>query len=121
MEEITILKINGTKIPAPKKCQVVIADQDINSDTDANAKLHRNRVAVKRTISNEWGPLEWDEISKILTSIKDVFFSVTYPDPQTGKFETKTMYVGNRTAPVLVLKGDGTFIWEGLSADFVEQ
>lgn len=116
-----ILKINGVAIPAPEKCQVDISDQDLNSDTDANAELHRNRVAVKRKISNEWGPLTWPEVSKILTAIKDVFFDVTYPDPQTGNFETKRMYVGDRTAPVLVIENDDSITWEGLTADFVEK
>ena len=58
-----ILKINGVAITAPEKCQVGISDQDLNSDTDSNAELHRNRVAIKRKISNEWGPLTWPEIS----------------------------------------------------------
>lgn len=116
-----ILKINGVAIPAPKKLQVLISDQDLNSDTDSNAELHRNRVAVKRKISNEWGPLSWTEISTILTSLTDVFFNVTYPDPQTGQFETKRMYVSDRTAPVLVVGEDDSITWEGLTADFVEK
>lgn len=115
-----ILRINGADIPAPIKLQVLVSDQDLNSDTDANAELHRNRVAVKRKIACEWGPLTWTEISTILTSIRDVFFYVTYPDPQTGKFETKRMYVSDRTAPILVVT-DGNITWEGLTADFVEK
>lgn len=118
---MSILQINGADIPAPKICKVGISDQDLNSDTDSNGNLHRNRVTIKRKISNEWGPLTWPEISKILTSIKDVFFNVTYPDPQTGKFETKKMYVGDRTVPIAVLQEDGSIIWEGLTADFVEK
>lgn len=118
---MSILQINGADIPAPKTCKVLISDQDLNSDSDANAELHRNRVAVKRKISNEWGPLTWPEISRVLTSIKDVFFNVTYPDPQTGKYETKKMYVGDRTAPIAVLQDDGSIMWEGLTADFVEK
>lgn len=118
---MTILKINGVEITAPQTCKIGIADQDLNSDTDANAELHRNRVAVKRKIVNEWGPLTWTEISKILTSIKDVFFDVTYPDPETGKYETKRMYVGDRTAPIVLIQEDGSIIWEGLTADFVEK
>lgn len=118
---MSILEVNGAEIPAPKKCQVGIADQDYNSDTDSNGNLHRNRVAVKRKISNEWGPLTWKEISKILTSIKDEFFNLKYPDPQTGKYETKKMYVGDRTAPIAVEQDDGSIIWEGLTADFVEK
>lgn len=118
---MTILKINGVEITAPQTCKIGIADQDLNSDTDANAELHRNRVAVKRKIVNEWGPLTWPEISKILTSIKDVFFDVTYPDPETGKYETKRMYVGDRTAPIVLIQEDGSIMWEGLTADFIEK
>lgn len=118
---MALLEINGAVIPAPSKCSIGIADQDIDSDTDANAELHRNRVAVKRQIQNEWGPLSWSEISTILTSIQDVFFNVKYPDPQTGKFETKRMYVGNRTSPVAVLNDDGSITWQGLTADFIEK
>lgn len=118
---MAILEINGVEIPAPETCKITISDQDYNSDTDSNGDLHRNRVAIKRKISNEWGPLTWAEISKILTSIKDVFFNVTYPDPQTGKYETKRMYVGDRSAPIAVLQDDGSIMWEGLTADFVEK
>lgn len=116
-----ILQINGADIPAPKKCQIGISDQDLNSDADSNAEMHRNRVAVKRKIVNEWGPLTWSEISLILTSIKDVFFDVRYPDPQTGQFEIKRFYVGDRTTPVALMNNDGSITWEGLSADFVEK
>lgn len=118
---MSILQVNGAEITAPKTCKIGISDQDYNSDTDSNGNLHRNRVAIKRKISNEWGPLTWTEISRILTSIKDVFFNVTYPDPQTGKYETKRMYVGDRTAPIAVLQDDGSIMWEGLTADFVEK
>lgn len=118
---MSILQINGADIPAPKTCKIGISDQDLNSDTDTNGDLHRNRIAIKRKISNEWGPLTWSEISDILTSIKDAFFNVTYPDPQTGKYETKRMYVGDRTSPIAVLQDNGSIMWEGLTADFVEK
>lgn len=117
---MNILEINDTVIPSPTRIQVIISDQDLNSDTDANMELHRNRVAVKRKISCEWKSLTWDEIKTILTAIKDVFFNIRYPDPETGNFETKVFYVSDRTAPVLVTKGD-SIIWEGLACDFVEK
>lgn len=118
---MAILKINGADIPAPKTCKIGISDQDYNSDTDSNGTLHRNRVAIKRKISNEWGPLTWTEISKILTSVKGVFFNVTYPDPETEKYETKRMYVSDRTSPIAIEQEDGSIMWEGLTADFVEK
>lgn len=118
---MSILQINGADMPAPSSLQVTVADQDLNSDTDANGNLHRNRITVKRKLSCEWGPLSWTDTSKLLTSIKDVFFNVKYPDPETGKFETKRMYVGDRTAPVLIENNDGSIEWGNLSADFVEK
>lgn len=118
---MSILQVNGADIPAPSSLQVTVSDQDLNSDTDANGNLHRNRITVKRKVSCQWGPLSWADTSKLLTAIKDVFFDVTYPDPQTGQFETKQMYVGDRTIPVLILNNDGSIEWGNLSADFVEK
>lgn len=117
---MSIIQINGADIPAPLPFTVTISDQDLNSDTDANAELHRNRVAVKRKIDLEWGALTWSEISKLLKAIKDVFFEVTYPDPETGEYETKTMYVGDRSAPTCVVE-DGEIYWLGLKANLVEK
>jgi len=117
---MSIIRINGAEIPAPLPFSVGISDQDLNSDTDANAELHRNRVAVKRKLDLEWGPLSWPDISKILKSIKDVFFDVTYPDPETGNFETIRAYVGDRTAPICIVEGD-QITWAGLKANIVEK
>lgn len=50
-----------------------------------------------------------------------MFFSVRYPDPQTGKFETKQMYVGDRTAPICCEQEDGSLMWESLKMDIVER
>ena len=118
---MSILQINGADMPAPSSLQVTVSDQDLNSDTDANGNLHRNRITIKRKVSCEWGPLNWADTSKLLIAIKDVFFDVTYPDPQTGKFETKRMYVGDRTVPCLILNDDESIAWGNLSADFVEK
>ena len=118
---MSIIKINGADIAAPKPFKVVISDVDIDSDNDSNGDLHRNRVNTKRKIPLEWGPLTWKEISQILTSVKDVFFNCTYPDPETGKYETKRMYVGDRTAPLCMMQDDGSLMWEGLTMDFVEK
>lgn len=116
-----VIQINGVGMPAPLPFTVTISDQDLNSDTDANAELHRNRVAVKRKIELEWGPLDWDEISKILKAVKNVFFDVTYPDPETGDFETKRMYVGDRTAPIFYIDEVGNITWQNLKLNLVEK
>lgn len=117
---MNILTIKEIAVTAPAKLSVGISDQDVNSDTDANATLHRNRVAIKRKLSCEWGDLSWNEISTILNASSDVFFPIKYPDPKTGNFETKTFYVGDRTSPVALIKNN-TVEWQGLSCDFIEQ
>ena len=117
---MSILQINGADIPAPKTCKIGIADQDFNSDTDANAELHRNRVAVKRKISYSAPPLQPNEISSLLQAITDQFFTLEYPDPQTGTRKSITVYCGDRTAPVYSCI-NGKYLWEGLTVDFIER
>lgn len=45
---MSILQVNGADIPAPQTLQVTVSDQDLNSDTDANGNLHRNRITIKK-------------------------------------------------------------------------
>lgn len=117
------LKINGVDIAAhPKEFSVTPLDLDDAESTTrtADGTLTRSRIAVKRQIDMSWGVLSWTEISAILTAMRDEFFELTYPDPMTGQFETKTFYVGNRPAPFAV--GDGNDIrWSGLKVTLTEQ
>ena len=45
------LKINGTKVKAPKEMTVLIQDIDAKATRDATGLLHRDRVATKRKIT----------------------------------------------------------------------
>lgn len=116
---LNLIKINNVLIKSPKALSVVINDLDGESERNAAGNLIRDRIAVKRSVAIEWGPLTDAEISTILTAVGDVFFSVTYPDPQLGT-TTKTFYVGNRTTPVYSKCGTG-FLWENLSCTFIER
>lgn len=115
-----MLKINGVAIATPKSFKVDIMDLDGESNRNAKGELIRNRVAVKRKLECEWPPLSMSEISTILKAVKDVYFSVTYPDPMEGTIVTKTFYVGDRLAPMLRYD-DGKPLWEGLSMNFIER
>lgn len=117
---MAILTIAGVEVKDPSVFQVEITDIDKESERNANGTMQRTRVAVKRKLTVEWGPLSNSEISKILNSVSDVFFTVKYPDPVTGGVTTKTFYTGDRTAPVLrVIKGATR--WEGLKTNLVEK
>ncbi|MNB97781.1 hypothetical protein D3C75_450130 [compost metagenome] len=117
------LKINGTEIAVyPSAFSPTILDLDDGDSTvrTADGTLNRDRVAVKRQIDLSWGVLTWNEISALLRSMDGVFFDFYYPDPMTGKYETKSMYVGNRPAPVAVSK-DGQILWSGLKVTLTEK
>lgn len=115
-----MLQINGVSIATPKSFTVGVMDLDGESTRNAKGELIRDRVAVKRKIECEWPALRMGEISALLQAVKDVYFTVTYPDPMVGGNTTKTMYVGDRTAPMYKMT-NGVALWEGLSMNFIEK
>lgn len=114
-----MININGVAIASPSAFEVSITDLDGETNRNANGDLIRDRIAVKRKINLEWPPLKQSDIQTLLTSVSSVFFTVSYPDPQQGII-TKTMYVGDRTAPALMYKNNEVY-WSGLKMNFIEK
>lgn len=118
-----ILKINNVEISAyPKEFSVTPMDLDNGESSvrTADGTLTRDRIAVKRQIDMSWGVLSWSEMSGILQAMSGVFFDFYYPDPMTGTYVTKTMYVGNRPAPAALSK-DGDILWKDLKVILTER
>lgn len=119
---MALLVINGVVQRTPSEFKVSISDIDGETTRNANGDLIRYRLATKRKIELKFPPLTQSEISKLLTAVKDQFFSVTYPDPILG-ITTKTFYVGDRNSP-MYRYGDGSngqLLWEGLNMNFIEK
>lgn len=114
-----MISINGVVISTPKVFEATISDLDGESNRNANGELIRDRIAVKRKLNLEWGPLTQSEIQTLLSAVSSVFFTVTFPDPQFGLI-TKTMYVGDRTAPAYSFI-NGEVKWQGLKMNFIEK
>lgn len=114
-----MLKINGVVIATPKSFEVSISDLDGESNRNANGQMIRDRIAVKRKINLDWAPLSQSEMSTLLNAVSSVFFTVEFPDPQIG-MTTKTMYVGDRTAPAYQYI-NGEVKWSGLKMNFIEK
>lgn len=114
-----MLSINGVAIATPKSFQVDIQDLDGESNRNAQGDMIRDRIATKRKLECEWGPLTQNEIQILLSAVSSVFFTVTFPDPQLGMV-TKTMYVGDRTAPAYQYI-NGEVKWQGLKMNFIEK
>ena len=115
-----MFKINDTEMPNPKSMEVAIMDIDNETNRDANGNMHRDRIGVKRKITMEWPPLETSKIQILLNAVSSVFFNVTFLDPMSGGYITKTMYVGDRTDPVYSLNNN-LITWNGLKMNFIER
>lgn len=116
-----MLKVNGVEITAPKTYQSSINDIDGETNGNANGELIRDRIATKRKLEMEWGPLTQDEISTLLNSVKDEFFECEFIDPLDGII-TKTMYVGDRSAPAYFFDSEsGEMKWKSLKMNFIEK
>lgn len=115
-----MFKINDTTVVIPSAMTVGIMDIDGESNRTADGTMIRDRIATKRKLQCSWNALTTTEMSTLLQSMNDEFFSVQYLDPYTGTEQTKTFYVGDRSAPVYRLVS-GKELWSGLKADFVEK
>lgn len=65
-----------------------------------DARMHKNRVAMKRTLSLSWSNLSKQEIHEILVAFKPEYVFVKYWDPLEGEDITKEFYTGNMKASV---------------------
>lgn len=122
---LKVTKADGTSVwlPDPKRGGLSISIQDLDASTtgrNQKGELFRDRVAVKRKISYSAPPLSRIEMSSLLQAITDQFFTLEYPDPQTGSTKSITVYCGDRTAPMYSCI-NGVYKWEGLTVDFIER
>ena len=119
---MALLKINTTVLPAPTILQPSIQDLDSEDGSGRNqyGTMFRDRIAIKRKVHCEWGPLTKNEMKTLLSAMSGVSFSLTYPDPQEGALKTITAYVGDRSTSMLVPLSENNWMWAGLVADFIE-
>ena len=113
-------RVNGVAMPTPKSFTVNMADLDGESNRNADGELIRDRITTKRKLEIEYQPLDPYEISLILKAISPVFVDVEFPDPQEGRFMTKTMYAGDKSAPMYSII-DGKPKWSGLKFNLIEK
>lgn len=117
-----MLKINGVAMPSPVACNPDISDIDGETNRDANAFLHRDRVATKRKLNCEWGVLSASEASKLLSAVAPEFVEVTYFDPQLGTQTTKTMYAGDKNIETLMTDKNGNVtFYKSIKFNLVER
>ena len=120
MAEVMI-KIDGVSMPCPSTYEWGLQDVSAGeSGRTDDALMHKNRVAQKRKLKIEWVGKNWQETAAIMQAVQPEYFSVRYPDMLTGTYQTRTFYVGDRSAPVKFWWTDRKMI-EKISFDLIER
>lgn len=113
--------INGSAVTQPS--DVTYNRYDLDSEESfrgLDGTMQRDRVATKIKLECSWNGLTASQMSQLLRSMEAVFFPITYFDPYSGGYTTKTFYVGDRSAPVYSV-ANGKVIFKSFSANFIEK
>lgn len=117
-----LLTIGGVEVPNPAKLEV--GSQNINNEDAGRTQsglMEMEIIATKIKLNCSWNALSWPDVSKLLQAVeKSKYLSIRYPDPKTGKYETKTFYVGDRNSPAVYMV-DGQETWSGVAMNFIER
>lgn len=118
------IKINN--VPVRCNAGMDINLQDISSSSSGrnlSAKMEKDIVAQKWTVSLSWSFISDDTIGRILELTKEkdnTFVQLTFPNPRLrGKDDTRTFYTGDVSIKHVVCIKDTNF-WN-LSLNFIEQ
>jgi len=119
---MALLVVNGVALPDPSDLKVNISDlSSEESGRLLDGTMVKDVVARKVQIDVSWNTLSWEDVSTLLTAVESsIFLTVVYPDPKVGSYQTKTFYVGDRSAPAVWL-ANGKEYWGGVSFTFIEQ
>ena len=116
-----MITVDGVGMPCPSTFEWGLQDiSAAESGRTDDTIMHKNRVGQKRKISLGWQAINWETTSKIMQAFNPEYVSVKYPDMLSGKYETRTFYVGDRTAPVK-LWWVGKKLIETISFDIIER
>ena len=114
-------KIDNVEMPCPSTWQWGLQDVSLGeSGRTDDALVHKNRVAQKRKLQVGYKLLDKSVATTVLNAINPEYISVYYYDLLAGAYETRTFYVGDRTAP-FKWWWDGKNVLETLSFDLIER
>ena len=95
------LKVDNVTMPCPSSFQWGLQDVSAaESGRTSDSLMHKNRVSQKRKIALSWSELTPAQTSTVLQAFNPEYISVYYWDAMAGAYQTRTFYVGDRSAPV---------------------
>lgn len=116
------LRMDGTgTIPSPSAMKYGLQDVSAaQSGRTDDAIMHKNRIGQKRKLDLEWSGLTPAQVSTVLQAFNPEYIEVEYWDALDGQYETRTFYVGDRSAPVKIW-AVGRKYYEKVSFNIIEQ
>jgi hypothetical protein len=116
---MALVNIGGVDLPAPASYNVTITDITKN-DRNAAGTMIIERIATKRAIQLGWNYLSGDDYSNVLNAVTNVFFTVTYFDPQNNTNQTGTFYCSDRQAGMIQFT-NGVPSWSNVQFTLTER
>jgi len=114
-----IRTVNGAYIPVPSTYQW--SEEDV-SEPDAgrteDGVMHKKMIRRCVKLSLGWNNIPTSIVSEILQAFDSEYLTVNYLDAKAGTFQTKTFYVGGRTAPMY---NNFLSTWSNLTFNIIER
>lgn len=114
-----ISSVDGVSIPCPSSYTWGL--QDVSASGAGRTEdylMHKMRGAQKVKLNLAWQNVSSDVMSRVLQAFNPEYISVTYLDAMSNTFQTKTFYVGDRTAP---LYNASMGVWQNLAFNIIER
>ena len=114
-------KVDNQVMPVPSTWVYGVSDVSMGeSGRTDNALMHKNRVAQKRKIQVGYRAITDEVAHTVMAAINPEYIQVNYYDILDGQRETRTFYVGDRSAPFKIWN-DGKHLLETLTFDLIER
>ena len=100
---MAMMLVDGVALPTPSTFEWGMIDVSAgDSGRTQDAQMHKNRIAQKRQLKLSWSGTDTARTARILQMVNPEYIRVTYPDAMSGTDETRTFYVGDRSAPIKI-------------------
>lgn len=120
----TIIKtVDGVDCPTPSEYTWGLSDSsasDAGRVQDGNDTMYKNRTSQKRKLTLKWNAPSPEKTSQILKMFNPEYISVQYLDAMSNQVETRTFYVGDRSAPLTCYTVNHK-IYSSVSFDIIER
>lgn len=93
---MALLSIGGVAIPTPSELNLGVMDLS-KAERNANGFMVIERIATKQKLELKYNFLMGPDLQSLLNKLSPTFYDVTYLDPTTNAFVTKSMYCGDRS------------------------